>query len=178
MNHSKTKNLVGTGLCMALGLLLPQLFHVIGAGTVFLPMHIPVLLCGLCSGWQYGLICGVITPLLSSILTGMPPIFPVGLTMMFELAAYGALTGLLYRKFNLNIYIALIGSMLAGRIVSGLASTLFYGMAGKEYGLQLFLTGAFVTSIPGIILQIIIVPLLVIALEKGRVVTQPIKLSA
>ncbi|VUZ25830.1 Uncharacterised protein [Acetobacterium wieringae] len=105
-------------------------------------------------------------------------IFPVGLTMMFELAAYGALTGLLYRKFNLNIYIALIGSMLAGRIVSGLASTLFYGMAGKEYGLQLFLTGAFVTSIPGIILQIIIIPLLVIALEKGRVVTQPIKLSA
>ncbi|WP_324251100.1 hypothetical protein [Acetobacterium wieringae] len=98
--------------------------------------------------------------------------------MMFELAAYGALTGLLYRKFNLNIYIALIGSMLAGRIVSGLASTLFYGMAGKEYGLQLFLTGAFVTSIPGIILQIIIIPLLVIALEKGRVVTQPIKLSA
>jgi thiamine transporter ThiT len=178
MNHLKIKNLVGTALCMALGLLLPQLFHVIGAGPVFLPMHIPVLLCGFCFGWQYGLVCGVITPLLSSILTGMPPIFPVGLSMMFELGAYGALSGLLYRKFNLNIYIALIGSMLAGRIVSGLASTLFYGMAGKAYGVQIFLAGAFVTSIPGIILQIVIVPLLVIALEKSRVVLQPIKLNA
>nr|WP_320024941.1 ECF transporter S component [uncultured Acetobacterium sp.] len=178
MNHSKIKNLVGTGLCIALGLLLPQLFHVIGAGPVFLPMHIPVLICGLCFGWQYGLVSGVITPLLCSVLMGMPPIFPVGLSMMFELGAYGALSGLLYRKFNVNIYVALIGSMLAGRIVSGLASTLFYGMAGKEYGVQLFLTGAFVTSIPGIILQIIIVPLLVIALEKSRVVLQPVKLSA
>lgn len=177
MNHSHIKNLVGTGLCMAMGLLLPQLFHAIGAGPVFLPMHIPVILCGLCFGWQYGLICGVVTPLMSSVLTGMPPIFPVGLTMMFELAAYGALAGLLYRKINLNVYVALIVSMLGGRVVSGIASTIFYGIAGKEYGFQLFLVGALVTALPGIILQIVIIPLMVIALEKSRVVVQPVRLS-
>jgi len=177
MNHSQIKNLVGTGLCMALGLLLPQLFHAVGAGPVFLPMHIPVLLCGLCFGWQYGLVCGVITPLMSSVLTGMPPIFPVGLSMMLELGAYGAFAGLFYRKLNLNIYVSLIISMLVGRVVSGIAHTVFYGIAGKEFGFQLFLTGAFVTAIPGIIVQILVVPVLVIALEKGRVVAQPVKIS-
>lgn len=173
MKNSKTKNLVGAGLCIAIGLILPQLFHMVGAGPVFLPMHIPVLLCGLCFGWQYGLAVGVVTPLLSSLFTGMPPIFPTAVAMMFELGAYGALTGLIYRYLRQNIYIALIGGMLGGRVVSGFASALFYGLAGKEYGLQLFLTGAFVTAIPGIILQIIVVPLLVFALEKSGVIERP-----
>jgi len=177
MNHSKIKNLVGTGLCIALGLVFPQLFHVIGAGTVFLPMHIPVILCGLCFGWEFGLVCGIITPLLSSILTGMPPIFPTCAAMMFELGAYGALAGLLYRKLNLNLYLALIVSMLGGRVVSGVASTIFYGIAGKDYGFQIFLTGAFVSAFPGIILQLVVLPLLVIALEKARVIEKPIKLE-
>lgn len=178
MDHSKTKNLVGAALCLALGLLLPQFFHLIGAGSVFLPMHIPVILCGICFGWQYGLVCGVITPLLSSILTGMPPIFPVGASMMFELAAYGALSGLLYRRINLNVYVALIAAMLGGRLVSGIMSAVFYGMAGKAYGFQLFLTGAFVTAIPGIILQLVAIPVLVMALEKARVIEKPVKLNA
>ncbi|MBS6340005.1 MAG: ECF transporter S component [Eubacterium limosum] len=173
MNHSQTKNLVGTALCIALGLILPQVFHLIGAGPVFLPMHIPVLLCGLCFGWPFGLICGVVTPLLSSVMTGMPPLFPTGTAMVFELAAYGALSGLLYRKFRQNIYLSLIAAMFGGRVVSGLASAIFYGVAGKAYGLQIFLTGAFVTGLPGIILQILIVPVLVIVLEKSRVISSP-----
>lgn len=173
MNHSQTKNLVGTALCIALGLILPQVFHLIGAGPVFLPMHIPVLLCGMCFGWSFGLICGVVTPLLSSVVTGMPPLFPTGTAMVFELAAYGALSGLLYRKFRQNIYLSLIAAMLGGRVVSGLASAIFYGVAGKAYGLQIFLTGAFVTGLPGIILQILIVPVLVIVLEKSRVISSP-----
>ncbi len=177
MNQSKIKNLVGTGLCMALGLILPQLFHAIGAGPVFLPMHIPILLCGLCFGWEYGLICGLITPFMSSILTGMPPLFPIGVGMMFELAAYGAIAGLLYRKFNLNIYLALIGSMLVGRLVSGIASTFLFGLAGKAYGFQLFLMGAFVTGLPGIIVQLLIIPFLILALEKSNAINHPTQLK-
>ena len=169
MNHSQTKNLVGTALCIALGLILPQVFHLIGAGPVFLPMHIPVLLCGLCFGWPFGLVCGAVTPLLSSVMTCMPPLFPTGTAMVFELAAYGALSGILYRKLRKNIYISLI----AGRVVSGLASAIFYGVAGKAYGFQIFLTGAFVTGLPGIILQILIVPILVIGLEKAMVISKP-----
>ncbi|MDK2961759.1 MAG: hypothetical protein PWP20_885 [Eubacteriaceae bacterium] len=170
-----TKSLIGTGLCMAMGLLLPQLFHAIGAGSVFLPMHIPVLICGLCFGWEYGLACGVVTPLLSSVITGMPPIFPTAIAMMFELAAYGALTGFIYRKLNLNLYLSLIISMLGGRVVSGIASMILYGVAGSEYGLQIFLTGAFVTALPGIILQIVVVPVLVMALEKAKVIEKPVR---
>ena len=98
--------------------------------------------------------------------------------MMFELAAYGALSGLLYRRFNLNVYVGLIGAMLGGRVVSGIMSAVFYGIAGKAYGFQIFLTGAFVTAIPGIILQIIAIPLLVMALEKARVIEKPMKLNA
>lgn len=173
MNHSQTKKLVGTALCIALGLILPQVFHLIGAGPVFLPMHIPVLLCGLCFGWPFGLICGAVTPLLSSVMTGMPPLFPTGTAMIFELAAYGALSGLMYRNLRQNIYLSLIAAMLGGRVVSGLASAIFYGVAGKAYGFQIFLTGAFITGLPGIILQILIVPLLVIGLEKAMVISKP-----
>ena len=173
MKSLTTKSLVGTGLCIALGVILPQIFHMIGAGTVFLPMHIPVLLCGLCFGPLAGLICGAVTPLLSSVLTGMPPIFPVGVSMVFELAAYGAFSGFLYRRLKLNLYLSLIASMLGGRVVSGIASAVFYGIAGKAYGLQIFLTASFVTGFPGIVLQIVFVPLLVYALEKGRVILRP-----
>lgn len=173
MNHSQTKNLVGTALCIALGLILLQVFHLIGAGPVFLPMHIPVLLCGLCFGWPLGLVCGAVTPLLSSVMTGMPPLFPTGTAMVFELSAYGALSGLMYRNLRQNIYISLIAAMVGGRVVSGLASAVFYGVAGKAYGFQIFLTGAFVTGLPGIILQILIVPLLVIGLEKAMVISKP-----
>lgn len=169
----KTKNLITTALCMALGLLLPSAFHLIGAGTVFLPMHIPVLVCGMLCGWQYGAACGVIVPLLSSVLTGMPPIFPVAPAMMFELCAYGCLTGLFYRRFKFNIYLSLVLAMVGGRVVSGIANAIFMGVAGNPYGFSAFLSGAFVTALPGIVLQLVFVPILVMALQKLNLFERP-----
>lgn len=167
--HRQAIRLTTTALCVALGLLLPTVFHVFGtgAGTALLPMHIPVLLCGLLCGWQYGALCGILVPLLSSILTGMPPIFPVGVSMMIELCAYGVLTGILYQTLKQNIYLSLVGAMLGGRLIYGLANTILMGVAGKPYGFAAFLSGAFLTAWPGIILQLAIVPLLVIALQKS-----------
>lgn len=173
MVQTKTKNLIIAAFCLALGLVLPGAFHAIGAGTVFLPMHIPVLLCGLLCGWQYGAAVGFVVPLLSSVLTGMPPIFPVAPAMMLELCAYGLLTGLLYHRFKQNLYVALVGAMLGGRVVSGLANALFMGMADKPYGLTAFLSGAFVTALPGIVLQLVAVPLLVVALQRAGLVRNP-----
>lgn len=170
MKKTTTVSMTGTALCMALGLVLPVLFHMVGAGPTFLPMHIPVLLCGLLFGWQCGAVCGAAVPLLSSLLTGMPPLFPVGAAMVFELCAYGVLTGVLYRKLRWNIYLALICSMLGGRAVSGIANAAFLGMAGRPYGVSAFLSSSFVTSLPGIVIQIVAVPLIVVALEKARVV--------
>ncbi|MEG3041536.1 MAG: ECF transporter S component, partial [Clostridium sp.] len=101
MKKSTTINMVISALFIAIGILLPQMFHSLGmSGTIFLPMHIPVLLCGLICGWRYGALVGIIIPLFSSVLTGMPPIYPVGVSMAFELAAYGAASGILSKKTN------------------------------------------------------------------------------
>ena len=131
-----TKNLVFTALCIAIGLLLPSVFHLFGAGSQLLPMHLPVLLCGF--------LCGVL-----------------------ELCTYGALTGLFYQKLRWNVYPSLIAAMLGGRIVSGLANAVFMGMSGAAYGFEMFLTASFVTALPGILIQIVVLPLLVLALQKA-----------
>jgi thiamine transporter ThiT len=167
-NKDYVRDLILTAFFIAMGIILPIAFHYFGGtGPVFLPMHIPVLLCGFVCGYKYGLIAGIVTPLLSSILTGMPPIFPIGTAMVCELATYGLLCGLLYRSFKKNIYLSLIVSMLGGRVVSGIANMIFFGIASKPYTLSVFLTSAFVTAIPGIIIQIILIPVMIIALEKA-----------
>ena len=169
------KALVSAALCIALGVALPQIFHMIpvaNAGSVLCPMHIPVLLCGFICGWQYGLVCGIAVPLLSSVITGMPPLFPVALCMVFELAAYGLLAGIFYRVLKWNEYVALIAAMLGGRVVMGISSAIIYGAAGKGYGFQAFLSGAFITALPGIIIQIVLIPVLVFALKKAKLFTK------
>ena len=123
------RKLTATALCLALGMVLPSLFHMLGAGQVFLPMHIPVLLCGLLCGWPYGAFCGLVLPLLSS-LTGMPPLYPTAIAMMFELCAYGAFTGLFHKKLRWNVYPAMVLAMLIGRAVSGCANAILLGVGG------------------------------------------------
>jgi len=175
MKKNTTKNMVLSGLFIALGLVLPQLFaHISGFGSRFLPMHIPVLLCGFVCGWPYGLFVGFVTPLLSGIIFGMPPIFPVAAVMAFELAAYGFATGLLYRLFekkNVFVYAALIISMICGRIVWGIVSYAVYvGIRGSAFTWADFIAGAFVNAVPGIILQIVIIPVIVMALKRSNMI--------
>ncbi|MGI5894332.1 MAG: ECF transporter S component [Candidatus Merdivicinus sp.] len=168
---NQTKKLILTGLFTALGILLPMLFHTIpNAGTIFLPMHIPVLLCGLVCGWYYGAACGILSPLLSSLITSMPPmaILP---SMLCELAVYGLLTGLIFAlvhtgKLVLDLYIGLIGAMIGGRIVAGLLNALIF-KAG-QYSLTIWTTASFVTALPGIVIQLILIPIIVTALYKAK----------
>ncbi len=170
---TKTKRLLFAALCVAIGIVLPVAFHsVVNAGAVFLPMHIPVLLCGMICGWPYGLACGLLTPLLSSILTGMPPAAMLP-GMLFELAVYGLCTGLLLRRVSTgktaaDIYISLISSMLLGRICYGALNALVF-KAGA-YSLKLWLTAAFVTGLPGILMQLVLIPVLVLSLEKTGII--------
>ena len=163
--------LVLTGILIAAGVVLPIAFHAIpNAGSIFLPMHIPVFICGLLCGFPYGLICGVLTPLLSSLLTGMPPAAYLP-AMLCELAAYGLISSLLMQIIHtpnryLNLYACLIGAMLCGRIVYGILNSLIF-RAGS-YSLPLWLTSAFVTSLPGILIQLVFIPAIVIALQKAK----------
>lgn len=174
MRSTTTRNIVFTALCIAIGLLLPQLVKFVPIaypGAVLLPMHIPVLVCGFLCGWRYGAIAGIFTPLIASLLTGMPPLFPTAVSMMAELAAYGILTGLLYKLTNGKIFISLIGAMLGGRIVLGIVNALLFSIADNAYGLVLFISGAFVTALPGIIIQLILVPIIIRSLQRANLIT-------
>ena len=169
----KTKYLTMTAACIALGVVLPQAFHAIpNAGSVLLPMHIPVLLCGLICSWQYGLLCGILTPILSHLITGMPPMAYLP-PMIAELAVYGLLAGILVhvirtKNFLLNTYAALIVAMVGGRICYGAVNALYF-RAGK-YSMEIWLTSGFVTALPGIILQLIAIPVLCMALKKAKLI--------
>ena len=172
---SKTKQLTYAALCVALGIILPITMHSIpNSGSVLLPMHIPVLLCGLICGWPYALLCGVVTPTLSSILTGMPPAAYLP-SMLCELAVYGFAASLLLRfvrtKSNLaDLYIALIGSMLAGRVVAGILNALIFNVG--NYSMQIWVTRLFINSLPGIVIQLVLLPVVVQALTKAKIVTR------
>ena len=157
-------------LFLALALVLPFLTGQIPEiGSMLCPMHIPALLCGYFCGWPWGLAVGLIAPILRSLLFGMPPMFPVAICMAFELATYGAVSGLLYSKLphnKVSIYISLLIAMVAGRLVWGIARFLCAGLNVSAFGLSAFWAGAITTAIPGIIIQILLIPVIVMALEK------------
>jgi len=167
-----TKKLVTTGICLAVALLLPFLTGQIPSiGSALSPMHIPVLICGFLCGWPYGLLVGLIAPPLRFLLFGMPPIFPTGVAMAFELAAYGCMTGLLYAKLPKkmsSIYLALVPSMLVGRAVWGVVRVILSGVAGSSFTWAMFLSGAFLSAVPGIICHLLLVPIIVKAVEKAE----------
>lgn len=170
-HHQSLTKLILSGLFIALGIVLPFLTGQIPqVGSALLPMHIPVLLCGFSCGWPFGLIVGFITPVLRSLLFSMPPLFPTAVAMAFELASYGAMTGLFYKLFPKKpafIYVSLLLSMLIGRLIWGLASYILIGLSGESFTFQLFITGAFINALPGMAIQIILIPLIVLALERA-----------
>ncbi len=166
--HNQAFQLVFAALCVSMGLVLPSFFHLIGgAGPAFLPMHIPALLCGFVCSWRYGLLCGMVMPFISSMITGMPVLFPTAIAMCFELATYGAVASLAYKK--LGVYPALILAMLSGRCVAGVANFFLLGLKGAPYGLETFVSASFVVAVPGIILQLLLLPILVKVIEKAVV---------
>ena len=165
----KTKNITLAAMFLALGILFPQIFHAIpNAGLILLPMHIPVFLCGFICGPLYGLLVGFITPILSNIIFAMP-LAHMLMQMIVELSMYGFMSGLLSSLIKINNvllknYIVLIVSMIVGRLVYGLANN--YIFRAGSYSLQIWLSSAFITSIPGIIIQLSIIPILVIWIKK------------
>lgn len=170
MNKSY-KNLVFSAVCLALCMLLPLLTGQLQQlGNALCPMHIPVLICGFIAGPWYAAAVGAIAPLLRFLIFGMPPVFPIGIAMCFELAAYGAVSGLLYKllpKKTLNIYASLIAAMLVGRAVWGIVRAVLSGASGSPFTWQAFLAGGFINAVPGIILHILLIPIIVMALERA-----------
>ena len=174
MTNKTVYNLATAGMLFAMGLALPFLtMHNPQLANILLPMHLPVLLCGLVCGWHYGLAVGFTLPIIRSLIFSMPPLYPQAVTMAFELAVYGFVTGFLYlllrRKNLVSVYISLISAMILGRIVKGIANAICYGLADKGYTFSMFISGAFLEAIPGIIIQLILIPSVVLALKKASI---------
>ena len=158
---TKTFKLVASSVLVALGVLLPVAFHMVGAaGSIFLPMHIPALLAGFLLGPYCGFCVGLFSPLISGLSTGMPPIAVLPI-MAVELSVYGAIGGWLYRNLKLSIWLSLIAAMTAGRLAAAISAFALVKLFGVKINPFVFITGAVLTGLPGITAQLMLVPLLV-----------------
>lgn len=167
------KKLVLTAMLIALAFLLAQVVKVIPipmAGAVFLPMHIPVLLAGLLLGARYGFLAGLLSPIVAMLLTGLPMLMPIGLSMIAELATYGAVAGYLAHSKQLPTIVSLLAAMIVGRLVYGAAATILFGIVNMPFGFDAFISAAITTAIPGIIIQLIAIPVIIFALKKRNTV--------
>ena len=171
MTSLRLQKMIYAALFLAIAMVLPFVTGQIPEiGSMLCPMHIPALLCGFMCGWPWGLLVGFIAPLLRSLLFGMPALFPTAVAMAFELAVYGGLSGLLYRllpKRKWTIYAALVIAMIAGRAVWGAVRLILSGLSGTSFTWALFLAGAFTNAVPGIIMQLILIPVLVISMNRA-----------
>lgn len=169
---SSTKKLTVSGLCLALCLILPFFTGQIKEiGNALCPMHLPVFLCGFICGWPWGLAVGFVAPILRSSIFHMPVMFPGAVSMAFELAVYGLVSGYLYSKLPRSVkstYIALVTAMLTGRAVWGTVRFFMAVLFNVPFTLDMFIAGAFLTAIPGIILQLLLIPPIVSAVNKEK----------
>ena len=165
--------MVLAALFLALAYVMPFLTGQIPeVGAMLCPLHIPVILCGFICGWPWGLAVGLIAPLFRSLTLGMPPLFPTAVCMAFELAAYGAIAGLMHKflpKKKPYIYCSLLVAMIFGRLVWGAAMFVCMSLGGGSFTFATFLTGAFLNAIPGIMVQILLIPILVMILDNPKI---------
>ena len=171
----KTEKISLTALFAAIGLVLPFLTGQIPViGKMLLPMHLPVLLCGFICGAPYALPLGALLPVIRSLVFSAPPLYPDAAVMVFELAAYGFFSGFFYSRLKkqsvAGVYLCLAASMLAGRVIWGVAKAVMLGFGGSGFTVSAFLTVGFVQAIPGIVLQLVLIPALMFALDKTRLV--------
>lgn len=173
MKKNYIRHLTVTAVCIALCYVLPLAFHGLPLASSLSPMHIPVLLCGLICGGGWGVVCGIAGPILSSLLSGMPPATML-IRMIPELAVYGLASGLSMKfirtgKALADVYISLVLAMLFGRIAGGIATAIFFTATTQVYSLTLWLTSYFINAVPGIVAHLILVPLLALTLAKARI---------
>lgn len=165
------KKTAGSAIFMALGVVLPFITGQIPEiGNMLCPMHIPVLLCGMLFGPFYGAAVGLITPLLRSLMFSAPVMYPGAVSMAFELLAYGAIAGLMIRLLPRNIpciYVSLLTAMVGGRVVWAAVRMLLTVFGGVPFTFAVFIAEGFVNAVPGLILQIAVIPPIVLALKRA-----------
>lgn len=164
-----------SAMFIAVGIILPFFTGQIPKiGAMMLPMHLPIILCGLICGWKWGAAAGFVTPLMRSVLFHFPVLYPNAVAMAFELMTYGLVAGYIYGKSKWQciraLYRALVAAMIAGRLVWALAEIILLGLSGTKFTFEMFLASSITNSIPGIIIQLVFIPLMMVALDKTGVV--------
>ena len=178
MSNTKNNNLLNvvlSAMFLALTIVLPFVTGQIKAiGNMLLPMHLPVMLCGLVCGWQYGLVVGIVAPIMRSALFGMPVMYPHAINMVFELATYGFVIGYLFSRAKWkcikSLYRCLIISMIVGRIVKGIVECILLGFGDNGFTFAAFISDAFLNALPGIILQLVLIPAIMLILGKTHLI--------
>lgn len=175
MKNENVRNLTVTAMFIAVGIILPFFTGQIPKiGAMMLPMHLPVLLCGLICGPRWGAAAGAVTPLLRSALFHFPVLYPNAVCMAFELLTYGLVAGYVYQKSRWQcvgaLYRALISAMILGRVVWAAAETVLLGLAGTRFTFEMFLSSSILNAIPGIVIQLVFIPAVMVALDRTRVV--------
>ena len=174
MGKKARRNIVLSAMFLSIGFVLPFLTGQIKEiGDTLLPMHIPVMLCGFICGARNAALVGLILPVLRSIVFSMPPFYPNAVSMALELATYGLVVGIMYFRFKSkslkSVYISLIAAMLVGRVIWGISKAVLLGFSGKAFSFSLFIMGGFVDALPGIILQLILIPLIMQVINKRKI---------
>ena len=175
MQNKNLKKLIFSALFLAIGFILPLFFGQLPTiGQMLVPMHIPVILCGMICDWKYGAIIGFILPLLRSFIFSVPVFYPTAIAVAFEMCTYGLIVGILYglskKKSVFTIYFSMIVAMILGRIIRCIAQIILLNIQGNPFVWKTFFTGVLLNSIPGIILQLIIIPIVMIALKRSKLI--------
>lgn len=163
--NKKAKYIIGTILLSGIGIALPRVFHVLAgstAGSVFLPMHIAVLIAVLTFGITSGCVVAGSSVICSYLLVGMPTLARMPY-MIIELLIYAILLGIFNKKFN--SYIALVATMILGRLLySGVLSVAIHVIGLQTYGISVI--ESVKTGLLGIIIQLLFVPFIAKAIRK------------
>jgi thiamine transporter ThiT len=175
MKNKNLKKLIFSAIFLALGFILPMFIGQIPTiGKMLLPMHIPVFLCAMICDYKYGAIIGFILPILRSLLFSVPVMYPTAIAVAFEMSVYGLITGLIFgvcKKKNLiSIYSSMLPAMLLGRIVRCVAEIILLNLKGNNFVWQTFASTTILSSLPGIILQLVLIPAVVLTLKKAKVI--------
>lgn len=166
----RTKEMIYSSILIAIGIVLPMIFHALGgAGKVFLPMHLSVIIAGYLLSPAFAILVGILTPIFSSLLTGMPVIYPILPIMVLELLTYSGIISLILRRKKKSVFITLILAMVSGRLMAGFMVYLLTITMGLKISPMMYLKGAIVTGLPGILIQLILIPSIIYALEKTKV---------
>ena len=169
----KVKQITISASMLALAIVFAMFFHLTGIDAMaFSPLHIPVFVCGLLCGAYYGGAVGFLVPFLALLLTGKPVLFPpFAQAMALEMAVYGAVCGIMARNRKrpkaLNIYITVILAQILGRICGGALFAALPRPPMMAYSFDVFMAMYFTGTLPGIILQLALIPPLVLAIEKA-----------